>query len=339
VRLELIENRGPNTLLAAFRELLGKARVLDAEVAFVSADGVGTLLPYLRRVAARGKVRIITGLYQGITEPAALRLLLAAERQTNGRLQVRLARDPRFHRKLYFSRNSKACCVISGSSNLTAEGLKSSGEFDLLVRLADTDPQTRRLVSEFDRIWKTGAVPLSAERIKRYEKTRPRQPQPKLSRRSLTQVLGSASLNGGSSGNVSPSSAPGYWRDRISGFAPAKTEAVVGEETDWEQKGYWWYSSHAPVFKRGDRILLFDQTIGWAQVVVVKDTTRTATPTPDGRHFVAYQGIRGWRRRRLNRALWKRLADVGLPLSSEARDRRRKFSEGQWGRVASIFQR
>ena len=54
------------------------------------------------------------------------------------------------------------------------------------------------------------------------------------------------------------------------------------EQTNWEEKGYWCYASHSDVFKRGDYILLFDKTAGWAEVVIVKDTTRTAVPTPDG---------------------------------------------------------
>jgi len=339
MRIELIENRGPNTLYSTFRGLLGKAGVLDAQVAFASANGVGILLPWLRKVAARGKVRIVTGLYQAVTEPSALRLLLTAQRQTKGRLEARLARDPRFHRKLYFTRNGKACCIISGSSNLTAEGLKSAGEFNLLVRLPNTDPRVRRLVSQFDRLWDSGTVPLSPERIKRYERVRPGRPRTTLSGRSLALVIGSASSNGARSGDASPSVAPRYWRDGISGFARPRTEAVVAEETDWDQRGYWWYSSHSDVFERGDRILLFDESDGWAEVVVVKDTTRTATPTPDGRHFVAYQRVRGWRRRRLNRTLWKRLADVGLAISAAARTDRRKLTEGQWGRIASIFQK
>ncbi len=337
--IELIENRGPNTLLSTFRGLLGKAGVLDAQAAFASAAGVGTLLPYLRKAAARGKVRIVTGLYQAVTEPSALRLLLTAQRQTKGRLEARLARDPRFHRKLYLIRDGKACCVISGSSNLTAEGLKSAGEFNLLVRFPNPQAPIQRLVSNFDRLWATGTVQLSPALIQRYERARPRRPRPTLSGRALALILGSASSNDVKGGDASPDAAPRYWRDHISGFARARTEAVVSEETDWDQRGYLWYSSRSDVFERGDHILLFDQANGWADPVVVKDTTRTATPTPDGRHFVAYQRVRGWHRRRLNRKLWKRFADFGLAISPAARTNRRRFTQGQWGRIASIFQR
>lgn len=338
-RVELIENSGPNTLLSTFRSLLGKPGAVDVQVAFVSAEGVGALLPYLRQAAARGKVRIVTGLYQAVTEPAALWLLLKAERQSKGRLEARLARDLRFHRKLYLFRDSNACCVISGSSNLTGEGLKSGGEFNLLVRLPQTTPQVRRLVSEFDHLWSTRTVPLSPGRIKQYARIRSRRPRPTVSRRSLARVFGPAASGGVEQGAVSSPAVPRYWRDWISGFVAPRTEAIVNEETNWDRKQYLWYASQYDGFRAGDRILVFDRSTGWAEVGVVKATTRTATPTRDGRHFVAYMRARGWHRRRLGSGLWKALAAVGLVLSADARARRRRLTEGQWGRVTSVFQK
>jgi HKD family nuclease len=339
MQLELIENRGPNTLLSTMRGLLGRAKVFDAQAAFVSADGIGTLLPHLRRAASRGKVRIVTGLYQGVTEPSALRLLLTAQRQTKGRVETRLARNPRFHRKLYLVGHGKTYSVVSGSSNLTGDGLKSAGEFNLLVRLPVSQPSVRRLSSDFNWLWNTGAVPLSLDRIRRYERARPRRPRPAMSQQSIALILGSDSSNGTSGDGDPPDVSPRHWRDCIGGFVRGRTEAVVREETDWDERGYLWYSAVDAVFERGHNILLFDRTIGWAEVVQVRDTTRTATPTPDGRHFVAYERVPGWHRRHLNRNLWKRFADVGLAIDSAASVKRRRLTDGQWGRVASIFQK
>ena len=60
-----------------------------------------TTLPLLRRAAARGKVRVLTGLYQDLTDLKALRALLGAQEQTNERFEVRLSRNRKFHQKLY----------------------------------------------------------------------------------------------------------------------------------------------------------------------------------------------------------------------------------------------
>lgn len=103
----------------------------------------------------------------------------------------------------------------------------------------------------------------------------------------------------------------------------------MSEETDWDRKGYGWYSAYADTFERGGRPLPFDKANGWAEVAVVKDTVRTAPPTRDERHFVAYQRTRGRRRRRLGRGLWRTLADVGLAMSSGARTRRQTLTDGQ----------
>jgi hypothetical protein len=86
-------------------------------------------------------------------------------------------------------------------------------------------------------------------------------------------------------------------------------------------------------------MLLFDQPAGRAELVVVKDTTRTATATPNGRHFVAYQRLRVRPRRHLNQSLWRRLADLGVIISPAARRKRRRLTEGQWGRILAIFQK
>ncbi len=337
-RVELIDNRGPNTLLSTLRTLLGKAAGVDIQVAFASAQGVGLLLPSLKQAAVRGQIRIVTGLYQAVTEPAALWLLLKAQQQSNGRLAARLARDLRFHRKLYVLRDGTTCYVISGSSNLTDEGLKSTGEFNLLARLPGTARQTQQLAAEFDHLWSTQTVPLSPDRIRQYARIRPKRPRPAVSRRSLRGILGPASSDAVAQDGAWSKAAPGYWRDWISGFAATRTEAVVSEETDWDRKEYWWYASQYDGFKAGNHILIFDRATGWAEVVVVTATTSTATPTPDGRHFVAYARARGWRRKRLGGTLWKALAAVGLVMSANARTRRRKLTEGQWARVESVFQ-
>ena len=47
-------------------------------------------------------------------------------------------------------------------------------------------------------------------------------------------------------------------------------------------------------------------------LVRVRDTTRVSVPTPDGRNFVAYSQVPGYRTRRLDDRLWKDLAAIGV---------------------------
>jgi HKD family nuclease len=339
--IDLIDNRGPNTLLATLRRLLAarSCSFVEIQVAFVSAAGVGNLLPSLRRAASRIPIRIVTGLYQGVTEPAALRLLLKAQQQTKGRLQTRLAKDLNFHRKLYVVGTADVRYAVSGSSNLTAEGLTSRGEFNLLARVRAAGQEARSLQAHFDTLWSKGTVPLSADRIRRYAAARPRRPRTMIAKRSLRGVLGYDRRATDGSDASFLSRAPRHWRDYVSGYADPTTETMVSAETDWDRRRYDWYASQTDSFHPGDRILLFDGPNRSAQLTVVKDTTSMPRLTPDGRHFVAFVPSRGCRRRRFGRNLWKAFTSVGLPLSAAARTKRRQLSEGQWARIETVFEK
>lgn len=120
-RFEFIENAGPNSVLDNLKRLMKRASRVDLAVAFISATGLNQLLPSLQQVASRGEVRILTGFYQGITDPQALRTLLRVQTQTHGQLSVRISREPKFHRKVYLVKGGNMVKAIIGSSNLTRQ--------------------------------------------------------------------------------------------------------------------------------------------------------------------------------------------------------------------------
>jgi hypothetical protein len=82
MRLDIIENNGPDNLRDALRSQLRRASEVSIAVAFVSKAGLDEVLQSLRQVAAIGNVRLLTGLYQKITEPEALKTLLRAPNKT-----------------------------------------------------------------------------------------------------------------------------------------------------------------------------------------------------------------------------------------------------------------
>src|SRR5262245_2981475 len=101
IQIGAIENAGPNTLVAFLRNAGAGCTQIDIAVAFVTAAGLDSLLYLLQQAASKGAVRVLTGLYQGFTEPKALSTLLRAQEQTGGRLSVRVSRDGHFHWKAY----------------------------------------------------------------------------------------------------------------------------------------------------------------------------------------------------------------------------------------------
>jgi HKD family nuclease len=95
---------------------------IDIAVAFVTAAGLDSLEFLLKQAASKGSVRVITGLYQGFTEPKALWTLLRAQEETGGRLSVRVSRDDRFHWKAYMLVKRDSAKVVIGSSNHPFQG-------------------------------------------------------------------------------------------------------------------------------------------------------------------------------------------------------------------------
>ena len=170
--LNLIENKGPNNLSAVLRDRLRGSSTAQIGVAFVTEAGIDSLIAPLTRVAARGKVEILTGLYQSFIEPSVLRRLLKLQQQTKGRLSVHISVDRTFHKKLYTYGGGRGAGAVVGSQNLTAEGLRSAGELSVEIGLAGNANLLHRLAASFRKDWNEDSVPLSIDLISRYQKHR-----------------------------------------------------------------------------------------------------------------------------------------------------------------------
>jgi HKD family nuclease len=312
VGFDVIENSGPNNLRDLLKVKLAEASEVYIAVAFLTESGLAEIIQPLRQVAARGQVRLLTGLYQRVTEPKALRLLLRIQRETRERFSIRLSREPRFHRKVYLLENRTRAVAIVGSSNLTREGLRSGGELNLLTSLPKDASSYKRLRKAFDKDWhKRRAVPLTRERIKRYEHERPSSAvgQKTYSKDELRRILGTEPTHEGA---TPLQRRVNTWRDCITGFVKERTDRIIGEVTNWDTKDYSWFSaggSHP--YQTDDLIFLFDSTAKRIHLVEVKDFTRTPIPTPDGRHFIAYRRVRGYARR-FSRQLWSELETLHI---------------------------
>lgn len=327
---EFIENVGPNSVLSNLRRMTKGAGRVDIAVAFISASGLNQLLPSLQRVASRGEVRILTGLYQGITDPRALSTLLRVQEQTRGRLSVRISRESKFHRKLYLVRAGGNVKAVVGSSNLTNDGLSSGGELNVYLSSAAGSAQMRRLLSAFDDDWKERAVPLDKGIIGRYSQSDSvNQQRARTKTLPLRSILGARTTSRRAK-DERPESPVSFWRDSVDGYVSKQTEAVISSTTDWDERGYSWYSAGSHRFKPKDRILMFDFRKDFVQVVQVVGSTRTAVRTPDGVHFVAFKPVRGEKARRLTPARWRGLkAALGITRKSEFLARH-KLSPERW---------
>jgi HKD family nuclease len=325
MRLDFIENNGPDNLRDTLKAQLARASHVCIAVAFVTQSGLADILQPLRQVAATGSVRLLTGLYQQVTEPQALKTLLGVQRETRGRFSVRLSREPHFHRKLYLISNQARCIMILGSSNLTREGLRSGGELNLFVPLLKDSSPLKRVMQCFEDDWEEDrSASLTSDQIEEYEKTRPVQLKwESYTKGKLAKILGVAPTH--RQATSEDDQVTDHWRDCITGPVKPRTEQIISETTNWDDKNYWWFSSGGPSpYKIGDRIFFFDFDDHSVYLVKVKDKARMKVATPDGRHFVAYSRLR--LKRRFSKKLWGALKGEGI-YRKNARDQRKVSPE------------
>lgn len=319
MNLDIIENNGPDNLRDTLKTQLRRVSEVSIAVAFVTQAGLDEIMQSLRQVAANGSVRLLTGLYQKVTEPEALRTLLRVQEETRERFSVRLSREPQFHRKLYLLNDRTRSTAILGSSNLTREGLRSGGELNLIARLTKSTLPAKKIAQAFEDDWDHRAVPLAAQQIVEYEKARPEAlKRESYTKAQLTKILGAAPSHRQATEDDKDKD---FWRESIIGVVKKRTEQIISETTNWDDRNYWWFiPGGAHPYKIGDRIFLFDFVDRCVSLIEVKDVAHAKVATPDGRHFVAYKPLFRLTRR-FSKKLWAAFEGEGIN-PKNARNRR-----------------
>lgn len=306
-----VENSGPNTVASYLKNVGSRCSEADIAVAFVTVAGVDALRYVLHRIARRGNVRLLTGVYQGFTEPAALQSLLRLQHETKGRFKVRISANGRFHWKAYLMKRRRTTTVLIGSSNLTEDGLRQPGELNVALSLSTTSAAYRQLQQVFHRNWER-AVEFTAGQIAKYERVRDikglaRRIKP-ISVRKIFEISSGRKRSGLVQANQR------YWRSGVTGSVSDETESLLSETTDWDRRGLEYVTATRNGFMVGDRIVL--ATIvkpSKLEVVEVVDRTELPVASPDGRYFTAYKRLKRIRARRFTSRLRSALKESRLP--------------------------
>jgi HKD family nuclease len=152
---------GNDPLLPHLRAHLAGARRVDVAVAFVTARGLLLIEEHLRDLVLRGgRLRVLTGDYRDVTEPAALRRLidlatLMTASAGSAELRVFESQETTFHPKAYIVhlRESHGLAFV-GSSNISEAALGSGIEWNYRV-LSGREPSAFRLVAqEFEALFR-----------------------------------------------------------------------------------------------------------------------------------------------------------------------------------------
>ena len=175
MKVEVIPNKGPASMSLEIEHSLNWADEADIASAFVSPAAIKRLDSALSRAKKEKrslKIRLIFGLYQRFTPPQALDKMHDLQKAHPGKLFVRVARNNRFHWKLYTFRKGNSRRLYVGSANFTEDGLGASGELSVKLTTKASDSIARSLETEFDALWQKGAFLLNQDVLDKYWKVK-----------------------------------------------------------------------------------------------------------------------------------------------------------------------
>jgi len=117
MRLDVIDNSGATSMIAELRKELGACRSARMATASLTRGGIEFIEEAVSDSSGNLRVRLLVGLYNGHTEAAALRGLLGLQRRYGQYIEIRIARNERFHWKTYlFESRGRAVAFVAFSS-------------------------------------------------------------------------------------------------------------------------------------------------------------------------------------------------------------------------------
>lgn len=135
------------TLQSVFIDCIKWAEEVDIAVAFLRKSGVDLIYqPLINMLNRGGKLRIVVGKDFGYTQPEALSIM----ENIGGSIKVYIG-STIFHPKSYHFRKPGKMIVILGSSNMTASGLHTGVEWNIV--LDDSEINLSEVASSFEKLW------------------------------------------------------------------------------------------------------------------------------------------------------------------------------------------
>jgi len=319
MKIEAIPNKGPASMGAEVNFGLAWAKKVDIASAFMTKGALDRVEKALIKAQKQGRafeIRLLTGLYQRFTSAATIGRAYRLQKKYPGQFSIRIARNNRFHWKLYvFIKNSEQRLYV-GSANFTEDGLTASGEIGVKITATASEPIAQSLCYEFDRLWldnKHSFSP-SANFIKKYRKlARPPRPVRIPTDDPVGKMLKSAERT--KTKQIS-ASGPTRTRPRFAyanrSLSKETIDAVSESQTNWDDNGWDYICMYKYDFDRTRHAKFI--------VYATHDSSKTDNPphddywlefrsieddaeiqTLDGRYFVAHSAIPySWRVRYSN---------------------------------------
>lgn len=163
----MLTNLPTNNLLTFMKEELASCDSFFVLSGFITKQGLDTLTPQINRFLERkGKLTVVTGFFQTITDYDSLQLFLSWQQRYNVDINISTFRN--FHAKMYMFVYENTIALSVGSSNLTPNGLSSRGEINTILQNINIDGGTAKLINETIEYHKDNSVPLTDEIADKY---------------------------------------------------------------------------------------------------------------------------------------------------------------------------
>ncbi|MBI5877894.1 MAG: phospholipase D family protein [Chloroflexi bacterium] len=316
MRIEVIPNRGPATMSYEIGDGLDWATNVGIATAFTSLSACREIEGQIRDMLHRkpsSKVRVVVGLYQRFTAPSALNKLFALQTEKPNQVEIRIARNRRFHWKLYLFSKGQSMRLYVGSANLTDDGLHASGELSVKISAKRSEVISKVLTREFNSLWGKESFPLTRQFLRNYQKVErpPKRFTPSAQDNKIASLLQKE--------DRTPRMPSRTARPRIAFVSDdvSKTTAKqVRDNTDWTSKG-WDYICYPRKawFERirdaGVIVEIIRASYHTFQVQFRRIEDTIQLKTDDGTYFIAHSQIGNGQRRKYS-LVKQELKQIGL---------------------------
>jgi len=156
-RSAAITQETPTILADELNNQIATAESIDIVVSFILLSGLSLIQKNLTDFTRRGKLRIITTSYMGVTEYSALNELF---RMTNTEVRMELCADrSRLHAKSFiFNRSDNKSIAFVGSANISKSALTEGEEWVVKLREQDVPEVIKDLRLSYEQLWNSPTI-------------------------------------------------------------------------------------------------------------------------------------------------------------------------------------
>lgn len=322
MRIEALPNKGPASLGPEIENCLEWANQVCVGTAFLGQGALERIEDALNQAERNGRrleIRLLTGLYQHFTSAATIDRARRLQKAYPGKFTIRIARNNRFHWKLYLFARGNARRLYIGSANFTEDGLTASGECSIKIAATKRDHIAQSLRAEFDALWRNNDYSFSPGPtfIARYRKAkRPPRIVFKATDPGTEKLLKNAERL--------PRKKKVSVETRIlyaDTFLTSDAMKIVRSKTNWEERNWDYTRVDGRIFgstRHADLVLYFTcvgdyRVTSRADYYLELDRVQESAviKTPDGKYFIAHSKIPGTCRIKFGKAR-SALRQVGL---------------------------